>query len=80
MMAETAIVNSVKASSPGLRRGATVRAAGEGRDATVITDASVGISKECHGVAIQRMVAAGANPMTLMPLAGQRQCIRSEGA
>ena len=46
----------------------------------VITDASGGISKESHEVAVQRMIAAGANPMTVMALAGewQRDWARTE--
>lgn len=50
-----------------------IQAAGEGWDVTVITDASGGISKESHEVAVQRMIAAGANPMTVMALAGEWQ-------
>ena len=42
-----------------------IQAAGEGWDVTVITDASGGISVEAHEVAIQRMIAAGANVMTV---------------
>lgn len=41
-----------------------IRALGEGWDVTVITDASGGTSVEAHEVAIQRMIAAGANMMT----------------
>ncbi|MGY8707493.1 isochorismatase family protein [Bradyrhizobium sp. 18BD] len=57
-----------------------IQAAGEGWDVTVITDASGGISKESHEVAIQRMIAAGANVMTVMALAGewQRDWARTE--
>lgn len=57
-----------------------IQAAGEGWDVTVITDASGGISKESHEVAVQRMIAAGANPMTVMALAGewQRDWARTE--
>ena len=40
---------------------------------TVITDASGGSSIEAHEVAIQRMIAAGANMMTWMALAGEWQ-------
>ncbi|MBL6082448.1 hydrolase [Belnapia sp. T18] len=50
-----------------------IQAAGEGWDVTVITDASGGVSTEAHEVAIQRMIAAGANPMTWMALAGEWQ-------
>jgi hypothetical protein len=57
-----------------------IQAAGEGWDVTVITDASGGISKESHEVAIQRMIAAGTNVMTVMALAGewQRDWARTE--
>lgn len=57
-----------------------IHAAGEGWDVTVITDASGGVSTESHEVAIQRMIAAGANPMTWMALAGdwQRDWARTE--
>lgn len=57
-----------------------IQAAGEGWDVSVITDASGGISKESHEVAIQRMLAAGANVMTWMALAGdwQRDWARTE--
>ena len=57
-----------------------IQAAGEGWDVTVVTDASGGISKESHEVAIQRMIAAGANVMTVMAIAGewQRDWARTE--
>ena len=59
-----------------------IQAAGEGWDVTVITDASGGVSVEAHEVAIQRMIAAGANMMTWMALAGewQRDWARTEHA
>ncbi|MBR0664856.1 hydrolase [Roseomonas hellenica] len=57
-----------------------IQAAGEGWDVTVITDASGGVTKEAHEVAIQRMIAAGVNMMTWMALAGewQRDWARTE--
>ena len=57
-----------------------IQAAGEGWDVTVITDASGGGSTEAHEVAIQRMIAAGANPMTWVALASewQRDWARAE--
>jgi len=57
-----------------------IQAAGEGWDVTVITDASGGVTKESHEVAIQRMIAAGVNMMTWMALAGewQRDWARTE--
>jgi nicotinamidase-related amidase len=49
---------------------------------TVVTDASGGTSVEAHEVAIQRMIAAGANVMTWMALAAewQRDWAREETA
>lgn len=57
-----------------------IQAAGEGWDVSVITDASGGVSKEAHEVAIQRMIAAGVNMMTWMALLGdwQRDWARTE--
>ena len=59
-----------------------IQALGEGWDVTVITDASGGTSTEAHEVAIQRMIAAGANMMTWMALAAewQRDWARTETA
>ncbi|PZR92418.1 MAG: hydrolase [Stutzerimonas stutzeri] len=50
-----------------------IQALGEGWDVTVITDASGGVSVEAHEVAIQRMIAAGANVMTWLALAAEWQ-------
>jgi nicotinamidase-related amidase len=50
-----------------------IQALGEGWDVTVITDASGAVSVEAHEVAIQRMMAAGANMMTWMALAAEWQ-------
>jgi nicotinamidase-related amidase len=50
-----------------------IQALGEGWDVTVITDASGGTSVEAHAVAIQRMIAAGANVMTWLALAAEWQ-------
>ena len=50
-----------------------IQALGEGWDVTVITDASGAVSDEAHQVAIQRMLAAGANMMTWMALAAEWQ-------
>src|SRR5690606_37507283 len=57
-----------------------IHALGEGWDVTVITDASGGVSVEAHQVAIQRMMAAGANMMTWLALAAewQRDWARTE--
>jgi nicotinamidase-related amidase len=59
-----------------------IQALGEGWDVTVITDASGGTSVEAHEVAIQRMIAAGANMMTWLALAAewQRDWARMETA
>ncbi len=59
-----------------------IQALGEGWDVTVVTDASGGISLEAHQVAIQRMIAAGANMMTWVALASewQRDWARMETA
>ncbi len=59
-----------------------IQALGEGWDVTVITDASGGTSVEAHAVAIQRMIAAGANVMTWLALAAewQRDWARMETA
>ena len=57
-----------------------IQALGEGWDVTVITDASGAVSVEAHEVAIQRMIAAGANMMTWLALAAewQRDWARTE--
>lgn len=59
-----------------------IQALGEGWDVTVITDASGAVSVEGHQVAIQRMIAAGANMMTWLALAAewQRDWARTETA
>lgn len=51
----------------------TIQALGEGWDVTVVADASGGVSLEAHQVAIQRMIAAGANVMTWLALAAEWQ-------
>jgi len=51
----------------------TIQALGEGWDVTVVTDASGGTSVEAHQVAIQRMIAAGANVMTWLAVASEWQ-------
>jgi nicotinamidase-related amidase len=60
----------------------TIQALGEGWDVTVVTDASGGMSEEAHTVAIQRMIAAGANMMTWLAVAAewQRDWARTESA
>ncbi len=51
----------------------TIQAIGEGWDVTIVTDASAGVSVEAHERAIQRMIAAGANPMTWMAVMAEWQ-------
>lgn len=50
-----------------------IQALGEGWDVTVVTDASGGVSVEAHQVAIQRMIAAGANMMTWLAVMAEWQ-------
>lgn len=50
-----------------------IQALGEGWDVTVVTDACGGTSLEAHEVAIQRMIAAGANMMTWLAVAAEWQ-------
>ena len=51
----------------------TIQALGEGYEVFIVTDASGGVSLEAHDMAIRRMVAAGAVPMTWMAVAGEWQ-------
>ena len=57
-----------------------IQALGEGWDVTVVTDASGGVSVEAHQVAIQRMIAAGANVITWLALAAEWQRDRAQPA
>ncbi|MGY0556929.1 MULTISPECIES: isochorismatase family protein [unclassified Lysobacter] len=59
-----------------------IHALGDGWDVTVVTDACGGVSVESHEVAIQRMIAAGANVMTWLALASEwyRDHARTEHA
>jgi nicotinamidase-related amidase len=50
-----------------------IQAMGEGYDVYVVTDASGGVTPEAHDMAIRRLVAAGAQPITWMALAGELQ-------
>jgi nicotinamidase-related amidase len=50
-----------------------IQAMGEGYDVYVVTDASGGVSPEAHDMAIRRLVAAGAQPITWLGLAGELQ-------
>lgn len=50
-----------------------IQALGEGYDVFVVTDASGGVSLEAHDMAVRRMVAAGAVPITWMAVLGEWQ-------
>ncbi|TDR85232.1 hydrolase [Enterovirga rhinocerotis] len=51
----------------------TIQALGEGYDVFIVTDASGGVSAEAHDMAVRRMVAAGAVPITWMAVASEWQ-------
>src|SRR4029077_2376962 len=57
-----------------------IHAMGEGYDVYAVTDASGGVSAEAHDMAIRRLVAAGAQPITWLGMAGklQRDWARTE--
>ncbi|MBO1073753.1 hydrolase [Roseomonas marmotae] len=57
-----------------------IQALAEGFEVTIATDASGGVSKEAHDMAVLRMVNAGANPMTWMAISAewQRDWARTE--
>jgi len=50
-----------------------IQAMGDGYDVYVVTDASAGVSVEAHDMAIRRLVAAGAQPITWLAMAGELQ-------
>ena len=50
-----------------------IHSMGDGYDVYVITDASGGVTPEAHDMAIRRLVAAGAQPITWLGLAGELQ-------
>src|SRR6266849_5943142 len=50
-----------------------IHAMGDGYDVYVVTDASGGVSPEAHDMGIRRMVAAGAQPITWLAMAGELQ-------
>ena len=50
-----------------------IHAMGDGYDVYVVTDASGGVTPEAHDMAIRRLVAAGAQPVTWIGLAGELQ-------
>ncbi len=45
-----------------------IQALAEGYDVFVVTDASGGVTPEAHEMAIRRMVAAGATPITWLAI------------
>lgn len=59
-----------------------IQALAEGYDVFVVTDASGGVTLEAHEMAVRRMVAAGAVPITWMAMLGewQRDWAREETA
>jgi nicotinamidase-related amidase len=50
-----------------------IQALGEGYDVFVVTDASGGVTLEAHDMAVRRMVAAGAVPITWLAVLGEWQ-------
>jgi nicotinamidase-related amidase len=50
-----------------------IHSMGDGYDVYVVTDASGGVSTEAHDMAIRRLVAAGAQPITWLGMAGELQ-------
>ena len=50
-----------------------IHSMGDGYDVYVVTDASGGVSPEAHDMAIRRLVAAGAQPITWLGMAGELQ-------
>ena len=57
-----------------------IQALGEGYEVYIVTDASGGVSLEAHEMAIQRMIQAGAVPVTWMVLASELQRDWARGA
>lgn len=60
----------------------TIQALGEGYDVFIVTDASGGVSVEAHDMAVRRMVAVGAVPITWMAVLAewQRDWAREQSA
>jgi len=50
-----------------------IQAAGEGYEVFAVTDASGGVTREAHDMAVQRMVMAGVVPITWMAVAAELQ-------
>ncbi len=51
----------------------TIQAIGEGYEVFIVTDASGGVSLEAHEMAVRRMVAGGAVPITWVAFGGELQ-------
>jgi len=51
----------------------TIQALGDGYEVYVVSDASGGVSREAHDMAMQRMVQAGAVPMTWLAVGAELQ-------
>ena len=54
-----------------------IHAMGDGYDVYAVTDASGGVTAEAHDMAIRRLVAAGAQPVTWLGMAGE---LKRDGA
>jgi nicotinamidase-related amidase len=50
-----------------------IQALGEGYEVYIVTDASGGVSREAHDMAVQRMILAGAAPITWMAVGAEWQ-------
>src|SRR5712664_488661 len=50
-----------------------IQALGEGYDVFIVTDASGGVTEEAHAMAVRRMAAAGAVPITWLAVLGEWQ-------
>lgn len=50
-----------------------IQAAGEGYDVYVVTDASGGVTREAHDMAVQRMIMAGITPITWLAVMSEWQ-------
>ncbi|MYS71109.1 isochorismatase family protein, partial [Streptomyces sp. SID5926] len=50
-----------------------IQAVGDGFEVFVVTDASGGVSREAHDMAVQRMIQAGVVPITWMAVLGEWQ-------
>jgi nicotinamidase-related amidase len=50
-----------------------IQAAGDGYEVYAVTDASGGVTREAHDMAVQRMIMAGVTPITWMAVMGEWQ-------